>query len=136
MKKNKISIITILLGLTLVLSACVAGPRVTGTPGLSISEETAYVAYGNFVYSLDVDSGSVAWSYPSEPSASVVFYAQPLVTDSFIYVGDLANQFHKLNKDTGQHCGHFLMQMGILSEKPQRMKALFLPLQTMAACMQ
>jgi len=101
MKKNKISIITILLGLTLVLSACVAGPRVTGTPGLSISEETAYVAYGNFVYSLDVDSGSVAWSYPSEPSASVVFYAQPLVTDSFIYVGDLANQFHKLNKDTG-----------------------------------
>jgi len=101
MRKFKLSIIAVLLGLTLILSACVAGPRVTGTPGISISEEMAYVSYGNFVYSLDVASGSVEWSYPSEASASVVFYAQPLVTESFIYVGDLANQFHKLNKDTG-----------------------------------
>lgn len=101
MKKNKIMILAILFGLTLILSACVPGPRVTGTPGISVAEEMAFVSYGNFLYRLDIESGSVEWHYPDEASTKVVFYAPPLVTESFVFVGDLANQFHKINKETG-----------------------------------
>jgi len=101
MKKNKILVLAIILGLTLILSACAPGPRVTGTPGISVSDDMVFVSYANLVYSLDINSGDVEWTYPSEPSAQVVFYAPPLVTESFVYVGDLANQFHKLNKETG-----------------------------------
>lgn len=101
MKINKIFILALLSGLMLVLSACVPGPRVSGTPGISVSDEMAYVSYGNLVYGLDIESGDVEWSYPEERSAQVVFYAPPLVTESFVYVGDLANQFHKLDKETG-----------------------------------
>lgn len=101
MKKNKLMILAITLGLTLILSACVPGPRVTGTPGISVADEMAFVSYGNLIYGLDINSGAVEWSYPADPSAQVVFYAPPLVTESFVYVGDLANQFHKLDKETG-----------------------------------
>jgi outer membrane protein assembly factor BamB len=101
MKKYKLLILAITLGLTLILSACVPGPRVTGTPGISVSDEMAFVSYGNLVYSLDINSGAVEWSYPAEPSPQVVFYAPALVTESFVYVGDLANNFHKIDKETG-----------------------------------
>ena len=53
------------------------------------------------MYSLDITSGTVEWTYPAERSAQVVFYAPPLITESYVYVGDLANQFHKLDKETG-----------------------------------
>lgn len=93
--------IGILVGMTLILSACVPGPRVVGTPGISLSEDRVFVAYGSYVYGLNVTSGAVEWHYPEEGNNQVVFYAQPYVTDEFIYVGDLANNFHKINKETG-----------------------------------
>ena len=102
MKKSHYLIIAVFLGLTVVLSACVPGPRVVGTPGISLSDEMVYVSHGSFVYGLDVESGSIQWHYPEEANNQVVFYAPPLVTDEFIYVGDLANNFHKLDKDTGE----------------------------------
>jgi len=101
MKKSHILLIVFFLGLTLLLSACVPGPRVSGTPGIELSDEMVFVAYGNFVYGLDVTTGSVEWHYPDEANNKVVFYAKPLVTDDFVYIGDLANEFHKLNIESG-----------------------------------
>jgi len=102
MKKSHILLLTVFLGLTLLLSACVPGPRVTGFPGISIKDEMAFVSYGNFVYGMNVSSGKVAWHYPDEASTQVVFYAQPLIVGDYLYVGDLANNFHKLDLKTGQ----------------------------------
>lgn len=101
MKKSHVLLIVVFIGLTLILSACVAGPRVTGTPGIALSDEMVFVAYGNFVYGLDVTTGSVVWHYPQEANNQIVFYAKPLVVDDVVYVGDLANNFHKLNIETG-----------------------------------
>ena len=101
MKKSKILLIAVFIGLTFVLSACVQGPRVTGTPGLALSDDMVFVSYGSFIYSLDAKNGSVEWAYPEEADNKIVFYAPPLVTDEFVYVGDLANEFHKLDKATG-----------------------------------
>lgn len=102
MKKSHILIITILTGLTLILSACVPGPRVTGSPGFAISDDNVFVSFRNFVYRLDASSGSVDWHYPEEGSNQVVFYAEPLITEDFVYVGDLANNFHKIDIETGK----------------------------------
>ncbi len=101
MKKSHVLLIAIFIGLTLILSACVPGPRVTGTPGVALSDEMVFVAYGNFVYGMDVTTGSVTWHYPSEANNQIVFYAQPLIVDDAVYVGDLANNFHKLNIESG-----------------------------------
>lgn len=102
MKKPHFLLIAVALGLMFILSACVSGPRVSGTPGIALSDEMVFVAYGNFVYGLDATSGSVVWHYPDESSSQVVFYAKPLVTDDYIYIGDLANEFHKLDIKTGE----------------------------------
>ncbi|MDY6846045.1 MAG: PQQ-binding-like beta-propeller repeat protein [Chloroflexota bacterium] len=101
MKKSQLIIITLLLGLMLLLSACATGPRVTGSPGVAISDEYVFVAYGNFVYRLNAESGSVDWRFPGEASSQVMFYSQPLLTENFVYVGDLANKFHKIDIETG-----------------------------------
>jgi outer membrane protein assembly factor BamB len=101
MIKSRNLIIAVLLSLTLILSACVPGPRVTGAPGISLSDDLVFVAYGNFVYGLNPTSGSVLWHFPDDRDNQVVFYAQPLVSEDYVYVGDLANNFHKLNKQTG-----------------------------------
>jgi outer membrane protein assembly factor BamB len=101
MKKTHILLIGILVGLTLILSACMPGIRVVGTPGIVLSEERTYVAYGNHVYAMNAASGNVEWNFPEESSNQVMFYAPPLVTDGYIYVGDLANSFYKIDKETG-----------------------------------
>jgi len=101
MKKNTVLLVGILVGLTLVLSACVPGPRVTGSPGISLSDDQVFVAYGSNVYALNPQTGAVVWYYPENGSGQVSFYTPPLVTDNFVYVGDVANVFHKIDKQTG-----------------------------------
>ncbi len=101
MKKPYVLFITI-IGLALLLSACVPGPRVVGTPGISLLDDMVFVAYGNFVYGLDVDSGAVSWHFPDERDNQIAFYARPYVTDSYVYVGDLDNNFYKLDRETGR----------------------------------
>jgi len=102
MKKSRILILTILVGLTLVLSACVPGPRVTGSPGVTIAGDHVFVAYRNFLYQLDASSGDVNWHFPEEGSNQVIFFSKPLVTEDYVYVGDLANNFHKVDIETGE----------------------------------
>jgi outer membrane protein assembly factor BamB len=102
MKKSHFLLIGIFLGMTILLSACMPGPRVTGSPGITTEDDMVYVAYGTFVYALDITDGSVSWSYPEKASNQVVFYAQPLVSGDYVYVGDLAKAFHKLDRQTGE----------------------------------
>lgn len=102
MKKSHLLLITLFIGLTLLMSACVPGPRVVDAPGLALGDADVFVSYGNFVYSLDAAKGTVNWSYPEKANSQIIFYAPPLVTDDAIYVGDLAREFHKLDKATGQ----------------------------------
>ncbi len=102
MKKTRLLLIVLFAALALVLGACVPGPRVTGAPGVTVFEEMTFVSYGPFVYALDNKDGSVEWQYPSDADNQIVFYAQPLVTNDSVYVGDLSNTFYKLDRDTGE----------------------------------
>lgn len=100
MKKKFILFIVIMAGISLVLSACVPGPRVDGSPGITTTNEQVYVAYGPHVYAMNPQTGNVDWVYPQEANSRVSFYAPPLVTDDYLFVGDVANTFHKVNLET------------------------------------
>jgi outer membrane protein assembly factor BamB len=102
MKKSHLLLVTIFIGLTLLMSACVPGPRVVDAPGLALDDSEVFVSYGNFISSLDAAKGTVNWSYPEKADNQIIFYAPPLVTDDAVYIGDLANEFHKLDKATGE----------------------------------
>jgi outer membrane protein assembly factor BamB len=104
MKKSKYLLTTVAIAFVLLISSCAMGPRAVGTPGLSVDEDMVYVAYQQFMYAVDASSGIGAiqsWKYPSQGSTNVVFYAPPEVTEDGVYVGDLANTFHKLDKENG-----------------------------------
>lgn len=101
MKRKNIIFIIVTIALALVLSSCTMGPRAVGTPGLTAGEDTVYLAFQQYVYSVNSESGTEVWRYPSKGNIQVVFYAPPEVDGDALYVGDLANKFHKLNSATG-----------------------------------
>ena len=112
MKKSHLLLITLFIGLTLLMSACATGPRVTDAPGLAVDDTDVFVAYSTYIFSLDGANGSVNWSYPEKASAAVIFYAPPLVTDDAVYIGDLANTFHKLDKANGEEIWSYTDSQG------------------------
>lgn len=101
MKKKYLILLSTILVLTFILSSCMPGPRVIGTPGVALSDDTAVVAYGTYVFGVDVENGTAVWHFPEKANTQIVFYARPLVTEDAVYVGDLGNNFHKLNLETG-----------------------------------
>jgi outer membrane protein assembly factor BamB len=101
MKKYRVLIIIAILAVAVILSGCVPGPRVTGSPGVALSGELVFVGYGNFIFGMNTETKSVEWHFPDESNNKVVFTAQPLVVGDAVYVGDLANNFYKINIETG-----------------------------------
>jgi outer membrane protein assembly factor BamB len=73
-----------LLLLAGVLSAC-SGSRVGSSswPGLTLSDTTAYVAFNQSVYAVDLASGQERWQFaPPEQDKGATFYAPPALSDS------------------------------------------------------
>lgn len=68
--------------LTLMLSAC--GSRsvtqATSWPGVTLSDNVAYIAFGQFIYSVDIENGRTLWTFPLEADRSTTFYAPPAVS--------------------------------------------------------
>ena len=90
MKLKRFFPILIFLILTLVLSSCTGGSgsfRATSWPGVTVDQDTVYVAYEQQVLALRVKDGGLIWSYPAEPSARQLFYAPPAVSEDLLIVG-------------------------------------------------
>ncbi|MGV8050388.1 MAG: PQQ-binding-like beta-propeller repeat protein [Anaerolineaceae bacterium] len=101
MKKNKFILVLLFSLVATLLSGCAMGPRAESTPGLSADATSAYVAFQQFVYKVDLTSGKEIWRYPAQSNVQVVLYAPPLVDEEYLYIGDLANKFHRINLETG-----------------------------------
>ncbi len=95
-KKNLRSLLMVLLA-GLLLAGCAMGPRAESTPGISAGENQIFVSYLNYVYKIDPANGIAAWHYPEKSNVKQVFYAPALIDGEFIYVGDFANDFLKIN---------------------------------------
>jgi outer membrane protein assembly factor BamB len=103
MKLNKYLLIPTLLLTAFLLSAC--GGNVgtaTSWPGLSADEEHAYLAFNQFVYSIDLSDGKENWRFPTEGNNQVNYFAAPTLTpDGQLIVGDYKNILHSLDPATG-----------------------------------
>ena len=57
-------------------------------PGISADGSRVYVAYGQQVVAVDVAQKKTVWQYPEKPSASLQFFAPPLITQDRVYLAD------------------------------------------------
>jgi outer membrane protein assembly factor BamB len=86
---KKFLFLTAALLAVILLSGCTGGSvRGNTWPGLSASNNVAYLADGPFVYAVDVNNGTELWRYPSQRSNKLLFYTTPYVTaEGLIIVG-------------------------------------------------
>jgi outer membrane protein assembly factor BamB len=73
--------------LGLVLSACGRLPAVS-YPGLAADGETVYMANAQFVYAIDLNTGTQQWKYPQKAEGGRMFYAPPALTEDMLIVAD------------------------------------------------
>jgi len=101
--KKKILILILFIILAVNLSACSSGRTLSasGWPGISGSDDSVYVAYGNRVYSLRLKDGSLNWRYPEKIEAARTYYANPAIKGSMIVVGDYRNSLKAFDSRTG-----------------------------------
>jgi hypothetical protein len=72
-------------------------PRAESTRASALGRNQIFVSYLNYVYKIDPANGIAAWHYPEKSNVKQVFYAPALIDGEFIYVGDFANDFLKIN---------------------------------------
>ena len=101
MKKPLVKIILLFLISAALLAGCAMGPRAESAPGLSADENAVYVSYMQHLYKVDTKAGTELWRYPATGSIQVVLYAPPLLHENSVFVGDLANKFHRLDAANG-----------------------------------
>jgi outer membrane protein assembly factor BamB len=101
--KHTISILTLIL-ITLALSACSGRTMVaSGWAGVTADQDTAYLAFNNHVYAVDINTGIERWRYPQETDTKITFYASPALTDDGqLIVGSYNNVLYSLNPQNGQ----------------------------------
>jgi len=86
----------IILGLSAILLASCSSSSIMAAsswPGLSVNEDTAYLAYNEYVRAVDLSSGREVWSYPPEADRKLTFYAPPAIgPDGIVVIGGYNNE--------------------------------------------
>jgi outer membrane protein assembly factor BamB len=100
MNHKKLKFFSILALLGLLLTAC-SVISTANWPGVSLdpSGKYVYVAYGTYVFKVDVTNGSMVWRYP-DTAGSKQFYAPPGSSDSLVVVGDINDGLTELDAST------------------------------------
>ncbi len=103
MKSNRFIFALSILGLMIGLSACAGGGfTASGWPGLFVAEDTAFVAYQNHVYAVNLDNGTERWRFPSEADNTISFFTDPILTDDGqLLAGGYNNILYSLDPSTG-----------------------------------
>jgi outer membrane protein assembly factor BamB len=104
MKTSHIFLILSSLLLASMLAGCASGAGLVASwPGLTVNPEknTAYVAFGNYIYAVSLENGAEKWRFPQ--SSKAPFYAAPALTEDgqLIAVG-YDHQVYSVNPETGQ----------------------------------
>lgn len=103
MKRKRILLILTVLILGSLISACSGGIAASSWPGLTVIEDTAYLAYNTQVHAIDIANGRPRWRFPQEVDNSITFYNDPQLTeDGQLVLGSYNNVLFSLNPETGQ----------------------------------
>jgi outer membrane protein assembly factor BamB len=80
------------------LSACVGTVLPSGFPGLSSDQNTAYLAFNQYIYAVDLSNGTQKWRYPDKGSSNETFFATPALTpDGQLIVGSYNNTLYSVD---------------------------------------
>ncbi|MCQ3937183.1 MAG: hypothetical protein DPW18_09065 [Chloroflexi bacterium] len=105
LKTKRLMLFLMLVLGALFLGACSGQPLANNWPGLAADAERAYLSIGTFIYAVDVKTGEEVWRYPAEADNSVLFYANPTLTeDGQLLIGSVgsAHSFVSLDAATGR----------------------------------
>jgi outer membrane protein assembly factor BamB len=83
------------------LSACTGAISASSWPGITVNQDTVYLADAGSVFSIRLSDGNMLWRYPEKASASRVFYAVPVIADGSLIVGDYSNKLQTLDAQSG-----------------------------------
>jgi len=90
---RKFLLVFFLLVAAVLLSGCTGA---TAWAGLVGDEQTAYLADGPRVYSINVKDGKENWQYPLQANSKLAFYAAPLVAPNGLVIFGSAGVDHSL----------------------------------------
>jgi outer membrane protein assembly factor BamB len=97
--------LVLLIFLSVTLSACAGGAAATAAsswPGLTVAGDTAFLAYNQHVYAINIANGEEKWRFPSEADPKISFYAPPALTDDGqLLVGGYDHVLYSLDPQTG-----------------------------------
>jgi len=104
MKLRKLSWLVLILALsTGFISGCTGETTIaTSWPGLYVDQDTAYLAYNQQVYAINILNGNEIWRYPAEANGKTTFYAPPgLTSDNQLIVGSYNYILYSLDPANG-----------------------------------
>jgi outer membrane protein assembly factor BamB len=108
MKKFRfIILIVFVLMLGSTLASCIGAGAATAVqiwPGLTIDadKQVGYVGYGNFIYAVDLNTGSEIWRFPNQSEKNLGFSAPPALTeDGQLVAGAYNKTLYSLDPQTG-----------------------------------
>lgn len=81
-------VIFVFLVASFLLAACGADGTTSNWPGLSTDGTNLFVAYGPGIIAFDAESQARLWTFPEEPSSTLLFFAAPSVSDGRLVFGD------------------------------------------------
>lgn len=100
MKKLPFPLLFFILVFSILLSACTGSISSSSWPGVSVDQNNAYLAYGPYVYAVNISNGTMVWRAPEK--AGKGFYAQPVLTnEGHVVVGGYDNLLYDLNIKDG-----------------------------------
>lgn len=99
--KKSLSILVLIITASLLLSGCTGVSLAASWPGLAVQDNTAYVAFGGGIQTVDTTNGTPGWKSPDKADPAKQFYATPTFLDGQVLVGDYTNTLHSLDKTSG-----------------------------------
>lgn len=104
--KTKYLVLTgVLFVLAVFLSGCATGMTASGWPGMTADATNAYIAGGQYVYAVNLQTGAQVWRFPDKASANPFDVAPVLTSDGQLIVGGYDKKLYSLNPQTGQQTG-------------------------------
>ena len=86
-----------------VLTSCSGSAAIASSwPGLSVDEQTAYLAYNQHIYAINLTNGSEKWRFPAESNVKISFFSTPVLTpDGQLLAGSYNNVLYSINPANG-----------------------------------
>ena len=101
MKYIKITLLLILASSFLLAGCSGSLLQARSWPGMVVDGELLYVASGAGVFAVRLNDGTQVWRFPAEADNKKNFFADPLLVDDLLAIGDYKNVFYGLDAATG-----------------------------------